>query len=275
MNATAAVEAHYTRPQLEQTILQALTRTGHDLQGLNHADLAAVDEFHVGGLEATQELAKFMKLRPGMHLLDVGCGIGGPARYFAGEQGCRVSGIDLTQEFVSVAENLSNMVGLAHAVEFRRASALVLPFDSDTFDGAYMIHVGMNIADKQGVFREVARVLKSGARFTLYEIVRASSGAFSFPVPWAMTEETSFVAEASAYREALNSAGFQVEHERGRREFALEFTRKVLGRVAEAGQPALGLQLLMGDKMPVMVGNMLAAMGSSVLEPIELVAVAQ
>jgi SAM-dependent methyltransferase len=105
-------------------------------------DLAAIDEFHLGGREATQALAEFMHLRPGMHLLDVGCGIGGPARYFA-ERGCQVTGIDLTEEFVRVAESLSRRVKLNQKVTLRQASALELPFDSDAFDGAYTIHVGM------------------------------------------------------------------------------------------------------------------------------------
>src|SRR5689334_24528961 len=154
-----------------------------------------------------------MQLRPGMHLLDVGCGIGGPARYFAG-RGCQVTGIDLTEEFVRVAESLTRRVKLDQTVKFRQASALELPFASDTFDGAYEIHVGMNIADKAGVFREVARVLKPNARFAIYDLMRSAEGALAFPVPWAQTQETSFVASMEEYRQGLEGAGFRIEHQR-------------------------------------------------------------
>lgn len=273
MSDLSAVEAHYTRPKLEQTILQAVTWAGHDLRKVKALDLAPLDEFHVGGLESTQELVKLMKLRSGMHLLDVGCGIGGPARYFAEQQGCRVTGVDLTEEFVRIAESLTKITGLEKLVTFRRASALELPFEKDGFDGAYMIHVGMNLADKAGVFREMARVLKPGARFTIFDFMAASKEKFSFPVPWAPTEETSFVSERNAYREALRAAGFEVEHERDRRQFAIEFTQKMFAERA-GGPPALGLHLLMGEKAPVMLKNIFEAMQAGTLEPVELVAVA-
>jgi len=213
-----------------------------------------------------------MELRPGMHLLDVGCGIGGPARYFAAEHGCKVAGIDLTEEFVQVAKSLTRRVKLEHLVEFRQASALELPFEPETFDGAYMIHVGMNIPDKAGVYREVRRVLQREGLFVVFDIMRTASGAIRYPVPWALSEETSFVAEAKSYREALEGAGFRVEHERGRRAFALEFTERVMARLAQDGPPALGLHILMGDKTPVMAKNIRAMMQEGVLEPVEMFA---
>ena len=275
MSESSAVEAHYTRPQLEQTILQALTRAGHDLQKLKVTDLAPLDEFHVGSLESTQELLKFMKLRPGMRVLDVGCGIGGPARYFASEQGCSVTGVDLTEEFVRTAETLTKMTGLENSVTFRRASALELPFEKGSFDGAYMIHVGMNLEDKAGVFREVARVLKPGARFTIFDFMAATKQRFKFPVPWAQTEEASFVSDRNTYRDGLRAAGFELEHERDRRQFAIEFIQRVLAQVASSGPPALGLHLLMGEKTPVMLKNVLEAMQAGILEPVEMVGVAR
>src|SRR6202047_2293561 len=168
MSTEATVAGHYGRGQLEELILGAVVREGKDPENLTAGDLAAVDEFHVGGLEATQELAKQMDLRAGLRLLDVGSGIGGAARYFAAEHGCAVTGIDLTEEFVRVAGSLTRRTKLDHLVGFRQGSALELPFDASTFDGAYMIHVGMNIADKGGVFREVRRVLKPGGLFTIF-----------------------------------------------------------------------------------------------------------
>jgi ubiquinone/menaquinone biosynthesis C-methylase UbiE len=272
MTAEAQVAGHYGRGGLEAKILGALRAAGVDLAQVTAEDLAPVDEFHVGGLEATKELAAQMGLRAGMRLLDVGSGIGGPARFFAAEFACDVTGIDLTEEFVRVAESLTRLVKLQESAQFRQASALEMPFGAGTFDGAYMLHVGMNLADKAGVFREVRRVLKAGTQFTVYDIMRTSEGAFAFPAPWALTQETSFVETPARYREALQAAGFQVERERGRRAFAIEFTQRMMARMAESGAPALGLPLLMGEKAPEMMKNMRAAMLEGVLEPVEMLA---
>jgi len=272
MSTEAKVAGHYGRGQLEESILAAVAREGKDPENLATGDLAAVDEFHAGGLEATQELAKHMELRSGLRVLDVGSGIGGPARYFAAEHGCRVTGIDLTEEFVRVAGSLTRRTKLDGVVEFRQGSALQLPFERHTFDRAYMIHVGMNIADKVGIFREVRRVLKPAGLFTIFDIMRTGDGPIRYPVPWALSEETSSVATVKDYRDALQNAGFRIAQERGRGPFAIAFTERVMARMAQGGPPALGLHLLMGEKAPIMAGNMLAMMKEGVLEPVELYA---
>jgi MPBQ/MSBQ methyltransferase len=257
MSAEAKVAKHYGRGGLEDVILAAVRREGKDPEKLTAADLAAVDEFHVGGLEATEELAAHMELRPSMRLLDVGSGIGGPARYFADKHCCEVTGVDLTPEFVQVA--------------------LELPFERDTFDGAYMLHVGMNIADKAGIFREVRRVLKAGSLFSVYDILFGDAGptgkrAIQYPVPWALSEETSFVGTGKEYREALQKAGFEVTQERARTEFAIAFMERAMARMAQGGPPTLGLQLLLGDKAPVMMKSVLGMMKEGILQPVELYA---
>jgi ubiquinone/menaquinone biosynthesis C-methylase UbiE len=271
MSIETNVASYYTRGRLEDSILQALTRAGKDLANLTHGDLAALDEFHVGGREATQELAAQMELRPGLHLLDVGSGIGGPARYFAAEQGCRVTGVDLTEEFVVVSRSLTHRTRLDHAVEFLHGSALALPFGTANFDRAYTIHAGMNIADKLGLFREVRRVLKSEGLFAIFDLMRTAEGPIRYPVPWALTEETSFVAYVTDYRETLTAAGFHVTHERRRGAFALEFMQRMMARVAQGGAPALGLHLLMGEPTKLMLSNVHMMIQEGLLEPIELV----
>ena len=272
MNIEKNVASYYTRGRLEDTILQALSRAGKDLANLTHGDLAALDEFHVGGREATQELATQMELRPGMHLLDVGSGIGGPARYFAAEHGCKVTGVDLTEEFVSVSRSLTRRTKLDHAVEFLYGSALALPFGTANFDRAYTIHAGMNIADKPGLFREVRRVLHPEGLFAIFDLMRTAEGPIRYPVPWALTEETSFVAYANDYRETLAAAGFHVTHERHRGPFALEFMQRMMARVAQGGSPALGLHLLMGEPTKLLLNNVHTMIQEGILEPIELFA---
>jgi ubiquinone/menaquinone biosynthesis C-methylase UbiE len=271
MGVEQQVAAYYTRGGLEEKILAALRSAGKNLEQLCPEDIAALDNFHVGGPEATAALASFMGLRAGMHLLDVGCGIGGPARFFAG-QGYRVTGIDVTEEFVCAARNLTRLVKLDEHAQFRQGSALELPFEADTFDGAYMIHVGMNIADKAGVFREVARVLKRGGRFAIFDIMSRGNGALQFPLPWATDPATSFVASAEDYRHALEAAGFRIDHHRERRQFAIEFTKTMMERIAASTVPVLGVHLLMGEQAPLMLKNVMAAIGAGALEPVELVA---
>ena len=269
MSTEAAVAGHYGRGRLEESILAAVAREGKDPEKLAAADLAAVDEFHVGGIEATQELARHMELRAGLRLLDVGSGIGGPARHFAAEHGCAVTGIDLTEEFVRVARSLTARTKLDGLVEFRQGSALEMPFERGSFDRAYMIHVGMNVADKGGIFKEVRRVLKPGGLFTIFDILRVGDGVMRYPVPWALSEETSFVRTAKDYRDGLQAAGFQIAQERGRGAFSIAFTERVMARMAQGGAPALGLHLLMGEKAPMMMRNILGMMKEGVLEPVE------
>jgi ubiquinone/menaquinone biosynthesis C-methylase UbiE len=271
VNAEHKIAGHYGKGGLEERILVALKKVRLNTEHLTVEDLALVDEFHIGGREATKELAEQMELRPGLRLLDVGSGIGGPARFFASAESCDVTGIDLTAEFVRVAQALTKFTKLESAAHFQQASALALPFGPASFDRAYMLHVGMNLADKAAVFREVRRVLKNGGIFALYDIMRSGPGNFAFPVPWAQSMETSFVAEPGDYRRALQEAGFRIEKERGRRQYAIEFTRQAMARVAEGGTPALGLHLLIGERTPDMMKSMLAAMQGGVLEPVEMI----
>lgn len=273
MNPDQHIAEHYTRGMLEEKILRALQNAGTNTDGLSPADLAPLDNLHLGGRQAVEELANFMVLRPGMHLLDVGSGVGGPARYFA-ERGCDVTGIDLTEEFVLTAESLTRKLNLGGNAKFRQGSALEMPFASDTFDGAYMIHVGMNIEDKPRLFREVVRVLKAGARFAIYDIMRAGDHALEFPVPWATHPHASFVATVEEYRKALEIAGFRVEHERDRRQFAIEFMERMRAQASAGSHDLLGVQVLMGEHAPLMLKNVNGAIYAGKLVPVELVAIA-
>jgi SAM-dependent methyltransferase len=274
MSEAKAVAEHYTRPQLEETILGALKGAGIDTEKLTATDLATVDEFHVGGLEATKAFSEFMGLKPEMRVLDVGCGIGGPARYFASEHGVHVTGIDLTEEFVRAAKSLTKLVHLENAAAFEQGSALAMPFAAESFDAAYMFHVGMNIADKNALFLDVARVLKPGARFSIFDLMRISDAPIAYPVPWADSGATSFVVHVEGYRKALVAAGFEIVHERRRREFGIEFIERNVARAAQqGGQPNVGLHLLMGEKAPQMMRNVLGGLKSGIFEPVEIVAV--
>jgi ubiquinone/menaquinone biosynthesis C-methylase UbiE len=272
MSVESQVSQHYTHGSLERAILDAVRATGKDPDRLGHEDLAPADEFHIGGRQATRDFAAQLKLRPGMHLLDVGCGLGGASRYFATEHGCRVTGIDLTDEYVRVAEALSRRVGLGGQVAYRQASALALPFTGGAFDGAYMLHVGMNIADKSKLFSEIRRVLKPGAVFGIYDVMRESDGEFAYPVPWAASAETNFIEFAKTYKRLLAGARFEIANERSRRDFAIEFFRQLRARTAQSGPSPLGIQILMGATAPQKIANMIGLLEKGVLAPTEIVA---
>lgn len=267
------VARHYARSDLEQAILEALAASGRDIDRLTPDDLAPVDEFHTGGRQATAAFAERLDAAPGSHLLDIGCGIGGPSRFLALQYSCRVTGIDLTEDYVRVATALAERVRLAGRVVYRQASALALPFDAGVFDGAYMMHVGMNVADKAKLAVEVRRVLKLGGVFAIYDVMRTGDGDLRFPVHWAATGETSFVARPTAYRQALSGAGFEIVSERDRGDFAREFFRQVVARAAEAGEPPpLGIHLLMKNDVPQKIANVVHALENRLVAPVEIVA---
>jgi SAM-dependent methyltransferase len=272
MNVEQQVAGHYTHGALERAILDALAASGKDTDRLAPSDLAAVDEFHLGALPATAALADDLAFARDMHVLDVGCGIGGPARYLAETNGCRVTGIDLSAEYVAVANALTRRCGLANRAAFVQGSALALPFAEGAFDGATMIHVGMNVPDKTRLFAEVRRVLKPGARFGVYDVMRRSNAALPYPMPWAQSEATSFVADAADYRRLLAGAGFAVEREVDRSAFVLEIAQRMRETAARSGPPALGLHVLIGPSAPERLGNVMKALQAGVLAPVEIVA---
>jgi SAM-dependent methyltransferase len=185
-----AVARHYGTSDLTDRILKAMAAAGIDATSVAPEQLAPVDEFHIGGRAATIHGVSKMGLTTADHVLDVGCGIGGATRYLASTVGCRVTGIDLTPAYIAAAEDLASRTGLADRVTYRVASALAMPFEDGTFDAAITLHVAMNIADRGGLYREVARVLKPGAVFCIYDVMKGHSAGLKFPVPWAESPAT-------------------------------------------------------------------------------------
>jgi ubiquinone/menaquinone biosynthesis C-methylase UbiE len=266
------VASHYANTGLEQTILDALTASGKDIARLAPADLAPVDEFHTGGRQATVDLAAQLDFAAGMHLLDVGCGIGGASRFFSETRNCRDTGIDLTDDYVQTAAALSKRVGLDQRLSYRQASALALPFEPGTFDGAYMLHVGMNIEDKSRLFTGVRRVLKAGASFAVFDVMRTGDGDLSFPLHWSATPSTSFVVSPETYGTALQAAGFDIVSVRNRRDFAREFFHDVAARTAKSGVPPLGIHILMKTDIPAKLANYVGNLEAGRIAPVEIIA---
>lgn len=271
MTVEQTVIEHYRHGALEDALLKGLAAIGKNVDKLTPEDLSPADEFHIGNREATAEFAAEFKPVAGMHLIDIGCGIGGPSRYFAQNLRCRVTGIDLSEEYVAVARALAQRVGLADRVSYRQASALALPFEDASFDGAYMQHVGMNVAEKARLFHEVHRVLKPDALFGLYEIMRTGEGIFNYPLPWAGGAEADFIETPETYRALLMAGGFELIKERNRRQFALDSFNRLSARLAASGgPPPFGMHLLMGPTALNKLANMRALIESGTAAPVEM-----
>jgi SAM-dependent methyltransferase len=272
MVTEAEVARHYTHGRLETAILEAMRASGANPEALTAADLAPVDEFHLGWYAATVELAVDAGLGPGVDVVDLGSGIGGPARYFAEAHGCNVFGIDLTDEFVAVANDLTARCALDHKAVFVQGSALEIPFPSERFDVATLMHVGMNIEDKAKLFAETRRVLKPSGTFVVYDVMRMDDSPLPYPLPWAETEATSFVETPDTYRRLLEAAGFGIARERNRRDLALEQGRTMREYTAQHGVPPLGLHILMGPAAAPRLLNMMTILERGNIAPIEMVA---
>jgi len=266
-----AVSRHYGSCGVLERIRDALGAMRIDLDELRPEQLKPVDEFHIGGAEATAALLDRLDIRPDMAVLDIGSGVGGPARMIAQRYGCSVTGVDLTPEFVETARSLSEMVGMGRQVRFEVGSATALPLPDQSFDLALLLHVGMNIPDKPGIFREARRVLRDGGVFAVYEVMRVGEGELSFPVPWAETPDLSALDRPEAYRSAAEAAGFALQEEEDKRSIALDFFARVQAQAAGSAPSPLGLHNLMGPTVMQKTANMIAAIRAGTIAPVQMI----
>ena len=263
-----SVPDHYRRADLTTAIADAISAAGKTTHTITADDLAPLDEFHIGGKAATIDLMRALSPTRGQHILDVGCGLGGAARYAAATYGCRVTGIDATPDYIAAGRTISDWLGVGSGLQLHEANALELPFPDATFDLAYMMHVGMNVREKARLFAEIARVLRPDARLVLYDVMRTGSGEPSYPLPWATTAEQCALSTPDVYRAAIESAGFTIEAEQDRRELALEYFAKQRAAV-EAGRlrSPIGLHLLMGSRREAQVRHMSEAVARGDISP--------
>jgi ubiquinone/menaquinone biosynthesis C-methylase UbiE len=251
------IERHYARGGLADRLLAALAEAGKDIDRLTTADLAPLDQFHSRRLRATEELAAMLAPAPGDALIDIGSGLGGPARYLAEVCGCRVSGIDLTADFVTAASELTRRVGLADRADFRQASALDLPFPDAGFDLAWSQNVAMNIADRPRYYAEMYRVLKPGGRAGIQDVAQGPGGPPHYPLMWADTPQTSFLLTPEKTREEIAAAGFEILLWQDNTDAALAEAQAERERLKANPQPppVLGIHLIVGETFQQKVRN--------------------
>lgn len=243
------VAQHYGKGGLLDRVLDALQRAGKDLDRLTIDDLAPLDEFHGRRRLATAELSALLAPTAADHVVDIGSGLGGPSRYLAQTFGCRVSGVDLTQEFVDTAIALTARLGLSDRVDFRQGSALALPFPDASFELGWSQNVSMNIADRPRFYAEMIRVLKPGGRMALQDVTIATVDTqIDYPVMWADRPEISFLKTPEETRRLLEAAGFRVLHWIDKTAAAQAEGTAERARLADnpAGPPILGIHVVVG-----------------------------
>lgn len=249
------VQQHYARADLGNLILAALEKAGKDINRLAPEDLASVDEFHIRGRAATLELARAAGIDSTKLVLDVGSGVGGSSRCLAREFGCRVTGIDLTDEYCRAAAMLTERTGLSMLVNYRQGDALNLPFSNETFDVVWTEHAAMNIPNKPALYTEMYRVLKPGGTLAIYDILAGPSGPVLFPVPWARSPETSFVVSPEDLRTLLEETGFRIVDWTDTTELARAWFVALAEKIRKEGLPALGFHVLLGSDFKEMAQN--------------------
>lgn len=241
-DAFRAISEYWGRDDLGRAILEALTAEGKDLDALTIDDLAPLDQFHSGGKRSTQRLARMAELRAGTRVLDVGGGLGGPARTLAVEFGCDVTVIDLTESYVRTATLLTERLGLADRVRHRVGNALALPFEDGAFDVVWTQNSGMNIAAKEELYAGFRRVLRTGGRLALQEPMAGPVQPPRYPLMWARDASTSFLRTPEEMRAVIEAAGFRA---RGWD----DVTAETYGRRASAAPAHTIQRIIMGEEL--------------------------
>jgi len=257
-NSTDTVQQYYTQGTLRDRVFGWLSDNGINSDDLTYERLYPIDQLHGRGIEATREHARYASIGKDQHVLDLGCGIGGASRFLAGECGCRVTGIDLTAEFIEVASVLTRRCGLADRVEHRQAGATDLPFEDEAFDHVWCHNVTMNIEDKAGLVSEVARVLKPGGRFSCAEVGLGPAGEPGFPLPWGTDPASSFLVAPEEMRRLVEGGGLRVIDQIDLTPVTTAFRKAQAERIARGERPVQANHIAMGDGFPERARNMAA-----------------
>lgn len=273
VNDIKHIHSYYTPNDLYNKIVEGLNTLGTDLSNVTLNDLQPVDEFHIRGDVATKELIALSNFTPDQHILDVGCGIGGSTRRLAHETGCRVTGIDLSDEYIDVAERLTQLLNMQERVKFHAASALELPFDDNAFDGVWSLQMNMNVEDKLSWLTETYRVLKPGGRAILYEVCGSINTPQHFPVPWAQDSSMSFLVPPKSFRDIITAAGFEITVWNDKTDLAKQAFSQVQKPEGEPKLPPLGVYMLVGNDISTKAYNLHRNLEEDRVSLIETVAV--
>jgi len=272
LSDSGQVEKHYASTRITERVLAGLRNVNGPDVLITPDTLAPIDHFHGKGAIATAELAAVLQPEAGDHVLDIGCGIGGPARWIAAKYSCFVTGVDLTEEFCEAARELNGLCGLTDRVRILHGSALALPAQDGSFDRAYSQAVLMNIADKRGFFREAFRVLRPGGTLALFLAGIGSAGEPYYPLPWARTTAISFLAAPDEVERDLNAAGFEVVYVRDIAATLAAEAADTVKRLEAEGLPPLGEHVVTGVNAKEWRINVMRSVAEGRLSQIEALA---
>jgi len=262
---------HWAKGDVYARIVSALGEMSKSLDAVTLEDLAPVDHFHARGFPATVELADRLPIKAGQHIVDIGCGLGGPARYIAKRFQCKVSGLDITQPFVEAGNRLTSLLRMEDQVTIRQGDGQRLPYGDATFDGAYTQHVTMNVSNRPSFFSEAHRVLKSGAFFALTEHGLGPNGDPHYPLPWSEDGSGAYLVAPSETRALLETAGFDdiVLEDTGAK--YLTGYKDVIEKAEKGMLPPLGIHILMGETAPQKTRNAARNIEEGRTHPIQVI----
>lgn len=266
------VEKHYASESITSRILAALRAVHGSDVPISPGTLAPIDHFHGKGVIATEELAAALQPQPTDHLLDIGCGIGGPARWIAAKYGCSVTGVDLTEEFCKAARELVALTGLVDRVRILHGSALALPEPDNSFDRAYSQAALMNISDKRSAFREAFRVIRPGGTLALFLAGAGAAGEPYYPLPWAATTAISFLDTPDRVERDLRAEGFEIVYVRDIAPTLAVEAADTARRIETEGLPPLGEHVVTGENARQWRINLMRSVAEGRLSQIEALA---
>lgn len=270
-NYSTNINTQYSNGRIEKEINQVLKTEGKKLSDLTLTDLAAMDELHIGGRKATLRLAAKADLSKTNTVLDIGSGIGGPARGLAANFECNVTGLDLTEEYCQIARLLTQTVGLENKVVFKQGNALDMPFAEKSFDTVWSQHCSMNIENKVLYYEEIFRVLEKEGRLIIHDTLAGSATPLDYPVPWANHPDLSFLDTQSEMQSILIKLGFKQQYWQDKTEEAITFYQKLIAVTQKGKMPVLNVKLILRADPVVLAENMIKNLTEGRLNVIEAI----
>ena len=266
-----SIENFWTRGDIFSRVQHAMSEAGLINKELNIEDLFPIDQYHARGIAATVDLGKRMPISKNQKIIDIGCGLGGPARYYAKEFKCFITGIDITPSFIEIGNEFNKLTSMSDNIKLLVGNGEILDFKNETFDGAYSQHVTMNISDRKKFFSEAFRVLKKDSFFAFTEHGLGPEGNPIFPLPWADSSEMSFLLPPETTISILKDIGFSDIKIIETADKYISGYEKLIGLKSAKKKPVLGIHVIGGESMKQRSTNSMQSIKENRTLPFEIV----